>query len=247
MHNLHALNQGMMVLIPKILEASSLRDYRPISLIQIIGKLISKIFANRLAGKLLDMVHRSQSPFISGCYIQDNFQFVHVAAKLLHAHRKSCLLVKIDIVHAFDSVAWQFLLEVLEFIGFLQAWRGWVSLLLPSSSTKVMLNGVPGDFIAHCRGLRQGNPLSPMMFLLVMEVLSALVHKADDCTLLHSLEVPSIPHHATFYADDLILFVRPELGDIRCLKEIIDIFHGASGLGFHSERDSHQQMPDGAN
>jgi hypothetical protein len=103
--------------------------------------------------------------------------------------------------------------------------------LLSSVSTKVMLNGSSGNTIFYYCGLRQGDPLSLMLFLLVMEVLSAIIQKADHHSLLCSLQVPSIPHRMTFYVDDLILFIPPEMSDIQCLSYIFGMFQGASSLG----------------
>jgi hypothetical protein len=85
------------------------------------------------------------------------------------------VLLKLDIAKAFDSVAWNFMLEVLEYMGFGQRWRDWISCILSSASTKIILNGRPGRRICHARGLRQGDPLSPMLFVLVMEVPNLLV------------------------------------------------------------------------
>jgi hypothetical protein len=101
--------------------------------------------------------------------------------KLLHARQQPCLLIKIDIAKAFYSIAWPFLLEVLEFMGFPMICHEWISTLLAMASTRIMPNGIPGKVIHHGHGLRQGDPLSPMMFLLIMEVHSALIHRADRC------------------------------------------------------------------
>jgi hypothetical protein len=89
------------------------------------------------------------------------------------------VLLKIDLAKAFDSVAWTFLLEVLEHAGFPARWRDWISAMLYTASTQVLVNGRPGDRIRHARGLRQGDPLSPLMFVIVMEVLNALISEAD--------------------------------------------------------------------
>jgi hypothetical protein len=152
------VNDALIVLLPKNAEAS-----------------------NMLAPWLGEIVLVNQSAFIKGRLIQDNFKLVQLSTKMLHARRKLSVLLKIDIAQAFDSVAWPYLLELLQHMGFLSCWRDWVSALLSSASTKVLLNGVPGDRIFQARGLRQGDLLSPMLFLLVMEVCNALIQKADEC------------------------------------------------------------------
>jgi hypothetical protein len=192
---------------------------------------VSKILANHLAVRLLELVHKSKSAFITGRYIQDNFWFVHSAAKLLHARQYACLLLKIDIAKAFDSVTWPVLLEVLEFVGFPVVWCKWILALLSTASTQIILNGVPGNTIHHGRELCQGDPLSLMMFLLIMEVLSALIHKADGWPLLQDLGVRIIMHEAAFYVNDFILCIRSASRDLLALQEIFSLFEGGSGLG----------------
>ena len=91
-----------------------------------------------------------------------------------------CVLLKIDIAKAFDTVSWTFLLEVLQHMGFGRRWRNWLSIILSSASTKIMLNGHAGRRICHARGLRQGDPLSPMLFVLVMEVINHTIHWLDS-------------------------------------------------------------------
>jgi hypothetical protein len=88
------------------------------------------------------------------------------------------MLVKLDISKAFDSVSWPFLLEVLQHLGFGQVWRDIISGLLWTSSSQVLLNGLRGQPILHRRGLRQGDHLSPFLFILVMDTLGFLINKA---------------------------------------------------------------------
>jgi hypothetical protein len=228
--NLHSVNDVLLVLLPKSADAASVKDFRPISLIHVIGKLVSKVLANRLAPRLGKLVRANQSAFIKGRAIHDNFKMVQLSAKLLHARKKPCMLLKIDIACTFDSVA-SFLLEVLQHMGFSARWRDWISALLYTASTKVLLNRTPGERIHHARGLRQGDPLSPILFLLVMEVLNALIHKADEWLLLKPLGVNGVMHHASFYADDLVWFVAPEQKDLLMVRSILSLFEGCSGLG----------------
>jgi hypothetical protein len=102
MRSFHGLNGGLMVLLPKSVEATTIKDFRPISLIHCLGKLISKILANRLTPRLSGLVHRSQSSFIKGRYIQHNFRYVQAAVWLLHTQKKPCILFKVDLARAFN-------------------------------------------------------------------------------------------------------------------------------------------------
>jgi len=134
-------------------------DFRPISLVHSFAKLVTKLLANRLAGRLDQLVSPNQSAFIKGRFILDNFLLVQHTTKFVHQQKQPRILLKLDITKAFDSVSWPFLLEVLKNLGFGPVWCDIISGLLASSSTQVLLNGSPGNKIAHCRGLRQGDPL----------------------------------------------------------------------------------------
>lgn len=172
----HLLNEAIMVLIHKTQTPAGLKDYRPISLIHSLGKLFSKALALRLAPRMHELVSLNQSAFIQGRRIHENFKTVQLACRWLHARRCPAVLL---LAKAFDSVAWTFLLEVLEHAGFPARWRDWISTILYTASTWVLVNGRPGDQIRHARGLRQGDPLSPLLFVIVMEVLNELISEAD--------------------------------------------------------------------
>jgi hypothetical protein len=105
---------------------------------------------------------------------------VQASTRILHSRKRPSLLLKIDITCAFDTVAWTFVLDILRHLGFPNCWLDSLSVLLMLASTKPMLNGTLGQRICHARGLRQGDPLSPLLFVLVMEVLDALFCKADN-------------------------------------------------------------------
>jgi hypothetical protein len=143
------------------------------------------------------------------------------------------LLLKIDMVRDFNSVAWPFLLEILVHMGFPNGWWDWISVLLSSASTKVLFNGEPGERIHHAHGLHKGDPVSPMLFILIMEVHSALIRAANNQALLQGLQTHLITHHASLYADDLIVFLRLAQHDRQLLRGIFDLFQGASGLAYN--------------
>lgn len=235
--NFRLLNTAFITLLPQKEDASKAKDFRPISLIHSFAKLVTKLLANRLAGRLDEMVSKNQSAFIMGRFIQDNFMLVQQTARYLHSQKLPRVLLKLDISKAFDSVSWPFLMEALTKMGFGRIFRDMLSGLLTTASTQILLNGVPGEFITHRRGLRQGDPLSPMLFILVMYSLNLMVSKAADAGLLQPLCSRSIHHHMSLYADDVVLFLRPS-AKIDLTVSILHLFGEGSGLKTHIQKSS---------
>lgn len=134
-------------------------------------------------------------------------------------HQKAC-----------DTVSWAFLLQLLEHLGFGRRWRNLTANLLGTSSTRVLLNGMSGPFINHKRGLRQGDPLSPMFFILVLDVLNSIVAKADSLGLLRPLASRPLGHRMSLYADDVVLFMTTGTMDMALIKAILRKFGQATGL-----------------
>lgn len=101
--------------------------------------------------------------------------------------------------------------------AFGQTWRGIICGLLSSSSTQVLLNDIPGDSIVHKRGLQQGDPLSPMLFILIMDVPGLMFSRAEQAGLLLDLSPRAHLHHVSMYADDVALFLHPSAAHISIL------------------------------
>jgi hypothetical protein len=136
----------------------------------------------------------------------------------------------LDIYKAFDSVSRAFLLEVLNHLGFGNTWCNLISNLLTTSTTRVLLNGEPRATIKHQRGLRQGDPLPPMLFIIVMDVLNSLFVKASEVGLLQPLSNWTAGQRLSLYADDVALFIKPLEDELNATMAILNAFGQASGL-----------------
>lgn len=139
-------------------------------------------------------------------------------------------MFKLDITKAFDTMSWPFMLEILAHLGFGGRWRTLLCNLLLTSSTRVLLNGEPGAPIKHRRGLRQGDPLSPMLFIIVMDVLSSLVDKAETWGLLKPLTASAKVTCLSLYADDMVLFATTHQTELSTIRQVFECFGQASGL-----------------
>ena len=181
------LNSADIPLILKKDGAEDISDFRPISLIHAIVKIIAKVMSNRLAPHMNDLVSQAQSAFIKRRCIHDNFTYVRNLARRLHRNKTPALLFKLDIKKAFDSVRWDYLLDLLKHLGVPPRFRGWVSTLLASASSRVLLNGILGNPIKLGKGLRQGDPLSPSFSSwrsILYTIFSRRLLPKESCTLL---------------------------------------------------------------
>uniref|UniRef100_A0A8I6WU71 Reverse transcriptase domain-containing protein n=1 Tax=Hordeum vulgare subsp. vulgare TaxID=112509 RepID=A0A8I6WU71_HORVV len=232
------LNQALITLLHKRAEATSMGDYRPISLIHIVAKVLAKLLSIRLAPRLNNLVSNVQNAFISGRSLHDNFILVRQSTRLLHQLGAPRVLLKLDLARAFDSVSWPFLFEVLRCHGFGNRFLGWIALLLSSASTKVLLNGNPGPAIWHRRGLRQGDPVSPQLFVLAVDTLGGLFHHAVELRVMQQLHPRRAIPTISLYADDVILLCHPSPNDIATVKEILQLFGRASGLHVNFQKSA---------
>ena len=177
------------------------------------------------------MMSPNQSAFIKGRFIQDNFMLVQQTSRLLHQQNKASLLLKLDITKAFDSLSWPFLIEVMKKLSFGQIWRDLICGLLATSSTQILFNGFPGCHIKHRRGLRQGDPLSPMLFILIMDVLVFLFSNAEKDGLLQQLSSRKELHRVSICTLMMwSFFLCPTPADIDLTLNILQLFGDASRL-----------------
>ena len=205
-----SLNATFLALIPKKPNAVNIKDFWPISLIGSMYKLLAKVLANRLKGVLDGLVSDSQNAFVGGRQMVDS---VLMANECLDSRLKSGvpgILCKLDIEKAYDHVNWNCLIHLMGRMGFGSKWQGWIRACISTVHFSVLVDGSPAGFFGSSRGLRQGDPLSPLLFLLMMEILSKMLQQAEGCGLIRGFKVNGsrtaevcISH--LLYADDTML------------------------------------------
>lgn len=123
-------------------------------------------------------------------------------------------------------------------MGFGTKWRNWVSILLSTASSSVLLNGAKGRHFYHCKGVRQEDPLSPMLFILALEPLHLLLKKAEQESLISPIQYRSATIRVSLYADDAAIFVNPEQNEVDTVKDILTVFGQTSGLKINLAKSS---------
>ncbi|XP_028082842.1 uncharacterized protein LOC114284149 [Camellia sinensis] len=197
-------------------------------------KIITKLLANRLKGILKNLISPNQSAFVSGRLIQDNVIVAHEAFHSLKL-RKSRLVgqmaIKIDFDKAYDRIEWDFLAMVLRKMGFDSKWVHWVMECVSTVSFSIFANGEKKASFVPSRGLRQGDPLSPYLFIIVADVLSKLISHSLQNREIFGFKItrlcPTLTH--LFFADDMLLFLKAEDTECQKILDLLKVYYEASG------------------
>ncbi|KAL4332523.1 hypothetical protein GQ457_07G000070 [Hibiscus cannabinus] len=237
------VNQTVIVLIPKIDSPTLMKHFRPISLCTVVYKTCSKVLVNRMKPLMSCCIAENQSAFVPGRLISDN---VIVANELFHYLNGSKngpnkgAAIKLDMEKAYDRVEWHFLSDVMKKMGFADGWINSIMMCVTTVSFCLKINGEISDFFRPSRGLRQGDPLSPYLFLFCTQGLSAMLLKDQREGRIRGVRAsqkgPRINH--LLYADDCLLFIKNSEKEARRLKEVLTVYEASSGQKINVEKSS---------
>lgn len=187
-------NSSFIVLIPKKSNPDKISDFRPIKLINSLFKLLLKVMTLRLKPEIDSLISEEQSAFIKGRNISQSIILVN---EVIHSLRKkdgAGLIFKIDFSKAYDSVNWECLFHTMEGLNFGSQWIKWIKSILKYTRMSVIVNGSPTKEFTPRRGLRQGDPLAPYLFIMIGEILHRLLVKAREKGIFEGVSFPYEPN-----------------------------------------------------
>jgi hypothetical protein len=207
--DIRSINGSFITLVPKNASPITVNGYRPISLLGGPVKLITKLLANRVQRVITKLIHDNQYDFVKARTIHNCLGWAFYYLHLCHTSKKEIVILKLDFEKAFDKVEHHVILSMMHEKGFSDQWIRWVRRILSSGTSQVLLNGVPGKMI-HCRrGVCQGDPLSPLLFVLVADLLQSLVNEEHRRGIIQ-LPLPSSygqDYIIVQYADDTLIIM----------------------------------------
>ena len=235
--NLFILNFGIITLIPKVQEATKIQQYRPICVLNVSFKIFTKVATNRLNKVAQTVVSPMQTVFLPGRNIMEGVVILHETIHELHTKKRNGIIFKIDFEKAYDKVKWSFLQQTLRMKGFSPKWCRWVEGMISCGSVGIKVNDEIGPYFQTKRGLHQGDPMSPILFNIVADMLALIIKRAKDDGQIRGV-IPNLLDDGLSilqYADDTIIFIDHDLEQAKNLKLLLCVFEQLSGLkiNFH--------------
>jgi hypothetical protein len=227
------INTTFIVLIPKVGNPQRLNDFRLISLVGSLYKIIAKLLANRLRLVISSVVSETQSAFIKNWQILDGILIANEVVDEARKLKKKLMLFKVDFKKAYDSVDWGYLDTVMKCMSFSVLWWKWIRECVGAATTSVLVNESPTEEFHLHRGLYQGDPLSPVLFLITAEGLNILMKAMVDNHLFTGYLVGvanSMVVSQLQFADDTLLLGHKSWANVQALRATLFLFESMSGL-----------------
>ncbi|KAF3777918.1 retrotransposable element ORF2 protein [Nymphaea thermarum] len=226
------INRSILVLIPKHQGICSPQDLRPIALCNSLYKFITKIICSRLRPILARIIADSQGAFTKGRKLQDQVAMAHEVISSMSTHYAPSVCCQLDLSKAYDRVNWAFLRNSLLSLGFHDTWVARIMTCVSTASIAISVNGVVGQYFNSSRGLRQGDPMSPLLFIAIMECLHRRILRSVNTNKLCGPTLPRIGKASVelFFADDIIFFLPLKSEFLQELKSIMADFEIKAGM-----------------
>ena len=226
--------QGVITCIPKEGKPKQfIKNWRPISLLNVSYKLLSACLARRIKRVLPLIIHDSQKGFMKGRYIGENIRLLYDTILLTEKENIPGLLLMIDFEKAFDSVSWVFIEKALKFFNFPNNIIVWFKIMYENANSCVSFNGQYSSWFKLYRGCRQGDPISPYLYLICAEILSLMIrqNKRIKGITLREKEVL-----LSLFADDTTLFLDGSEESFTEAIKMLDTFSKISGLKVNNDK-----------
>ncbi len=226
-------NKTLLVLIPKVNNPETLHNFRPSCLCNVSYKLVTKVIANRLKPLMPELICPNQASFVPGRHIQYNNIIAQEVVHTMHPMkgRRGFMIVKVDLEKAYDRLRWDFFEDTLRTLGLPPKLKDTIMDCITSVSMQVLWNGENTEQFAPSRGIRQGCPLSPYIFVLCISRLSHLIYEAVGLGHWKPIQIgrngPPLSH--LMFADDILLFAEASLDQLRVIMDIMNRFCLVSG------------------
>lgn len=228
--------QGVLTLLPKKgKDLRMLKNWRPISLLNTDYKILSTCIANKLKPHLPKLVSEDQTGFIKGRYIGENIRTILDIIQFLEITNSPGILLTLDFEKAFDSINWGFIISTLKYLNFGHKYISWVKLLYSDISGTVMNNGWASNYFPLHRGVRQGCPASPYLFLLCAEMLAHAIRRDPN---IKGIMVQNTIFKITQYADDTSIFLDGTLSSLNATLSLLLDFQKISGLKVNFDKSN---------
>lgn len=235
------INATHICLISKKFNPQKITDYCPISLSNVLSRIISKVFASRLKQILPDVISTSQSAFLSDRLIIDNILVAFETMHHINQRQKGkdgLMAIKLDISKAFDRVKWPCLERIMRKLGFHDRWISLIMMCVTTISYLILLNGEPRGMIRPTRGIRRGDPISPYLFLLCVERLSAMLKKEELQGHIKGVsvyrEAPPISH--LLFVNDSLIFCKANMIECNKVWKVLGDYEATSGQWMNREK-----------
>ena len=226
--------QGIIVCIPKEDRPKQfMKNWRPITLLNTVYKLASSCIAERLKSVLSDLIDSDQRGFIPGRFIGENCRLIYDILHYTEENDIPGILLLIDFEKAFDSISWSFLYEVLKFFNFGNSIIDWVKTFYCNITSAVTQNGFLSDFFQVQRGCRQGDPLSPYIFLLCAEILGILIRNSEE---VKGIVIDDTEYVLSQYADDTSLILDGSPVSLDASLRLLQFYADISGLKINIDK-----------